>query len=219
MENASKALLMAAEILIAVLIMSLIVALTVILGNFSRNMNGRIEEDKTSAFNQHFLDVDQRIDITAQEIATLINFSKESNDSHELEFDNKSQSPYYVDVLIDGVSFFNDPNQKAEDNEKTYKDKNLFKQKLNNFIATHNTEYYSTNVRKTKYTPKTGKMNFADISVEEYVETTDANSDIKISKFNGQVTSINFNTTVVKKNGQTVIFNTTTRDYFTINGE
>lgn len=218
MENASKALMIAAEILIAVLIMSLIVTLIVVFGNFSRNMNSNIQEDKINAFNQHFFDANQRIDISAQEMASIINFAKESNDSHELEYDNKSESPFYVNIYIDGTSFFNDSTKTAEENEKIYNDKKLFKQKLNDFISAHNTEYYSVNVRKTKYTPKTEKRNYADISIEEYVEISDNNSDIKINKTSGQVIEVRFEKTIVKKNGQTVLFNTTTRDYFTING-
>ena len=107
MENASKALIMAGEILIALLLLGLWVTLTVMMGRFSADMNDRIASDKVAEFNKHFTDYEGRIDISVEEIASIINFAKTSNDNNELSISDagtSNQSVYWVDVEIDGLN-------------------------------------------------------------------------------------------------------------------
>lgn len=228
MENASKVLYMAAEILIALLILGLIAFLIMIFGNFSRNMNSQIQEDKVSSFNLHFFNLSERIDITAQEIASIINYAKENNDSYEADYNNSSNSPYYVDVIIDDTSFFNDTSLSAEKNKENYENKATFKQKLNNFIRANNTKLFCVNVTRAEYvsTKDTNQLN--DIKVVKYKEqrSYDSNdiehkkSDILINSTSGQVIKIWFTSSsnVVKNLPSGVNFDVTTRDQFTING-
>jgi predicted porin len=75
MENASKALIMAGEIVIAILVIGLIVYINVLFGNFSVSMNSKISESKTAEFNNNFYVYSGRYNITAPEIATIINFA------------------------------------------------------------------------------------------------------------------------------------------------
>ena len=54
MENASKALIIAGEILIGVLILSLASYIVIQFGNFSRNMNEQISATEIRTFNVNF---------------------------------------------------------------------------------------------------------------------------------------------------------------------
>ena len=55
MENASKALIMAAEILVGVLIISIAVYLIMTMGEYSANTTSRMEDAQITQFNQQFL--------------------------------------------------------------------------------------------------------------------------------------------------------------------
>lgn len=149
MENASKALIMAGEILIAMVIVGLAVVIISKTGSFSANINDRIAADKVAEFNQHFTKYEGRIDITAEEIATIINFAKNSNDKNELSYDDmgtNNQSVYWVDVSINGAFSRTDKVFGGYINKTEYENDNAFKSKLNQFIRAFNTTYFYCNV-------------------------------------------------------------------------
>lgn len=83
MENASKALLMAASVLIGVLLMSLMVYIFY----FSSSYTGKIEENMQAKnnyeFNVRFQVYDRRDDLTPQDILTIINLVKDINQKYE----------------------------------------------------------------------------------------------------------------------------------------
>lgn len=146
MENASKALIMAGEILIALLLLGVWVTLIFIMGRFSANMNDRIASDKVLEFNKHFTDYEGRIDISAEEIASILNFAKTSNDDKDLsinEAGTSEQSVYWVDVEIDGLNAFKDNRIIGESN---YSNANKFKSQLNKFIKNNIDKYFYCNV-------------------------------------------------------------------------
>ena len=84
MDNASKALIMVGEILIAMMVVGIIVYSISNFGKFSSNMNQKLEQNTQIEFNNTFYRYDRRIDITADEIVSVINFAKNTNDSNEL---------------------------------------------------------------------------------------------------------------------------------------
>ena len=111
MENASKALIMAGEILIAILVLALGVSIVMTMGKFSADMNDRIAADTVAEFNNNFTKFEGRIDITAEEIASIINFAKHSNDERGLSIDDVgtvNQSVYWVDIYVKGINIFTD---------------------------------------------------------------------------------------------------------------
>lgn len=139
MENASKALIIAGEVLIGVLVASLIATVFATFGRFSFNMNSRIEQNNVLIFNNHFTVFDGRIDITAQEIASLINFAKQSNDEYELNQNGKTSngkdSPFFVEIQIDNIKFFANANNYSNlDND------------ILDFISLNNLKYFCCNV-------------------------------------------------------------------------
>ena len=120
MENASKALIMAAEVLIGVIIISIGVALFTMFQNFSKENVEKMNESQITEFNNNFLkyygnvrtydEVEDElyegpIRVSAHDIISLVNFAIENNKQYDLKFpnnvsNNDIQSTYYVKVDI-----------------------------------------------------------------------------------------------------------------------
>ena len=184
MENSSKALIMAGEILIAILVLSLIAYLTVMFGQFSAGMHEKISESQRTEFNSHFFNCEGRSDITVQDIVSIIHFAKQENDSRELKYNDSSI--YYVSVKIDGVDSFNKYSTAQE-----YNDNNI-EASINKFIKDNNTKYFSCNIRLSK-------------SGNNIVESVPDLADIVTNDNTGLVSSINFVT--VNSNIKNIINN------------
>ena len=146
MENVSKALIIAGEVLIAVLVLSLTMVVIIKFGKFSANTNKRLSEDELNNFNNKFYAFNGRINITADEIASLINYAKENNDSYDIDLTNKQNAEYYVDVKILGDniykgSFFKFLSKNAgNDISKTD-----FKNYINDFLKAYNDKFFYCN--------------------------------------------------------------------------
>ena len=116
MENASKALIMAGEVLIGILILSLASYLVMSFGNFSKHLNTQMSESQITSFNVRFTNYSGRANISAQEIATIVNFVKQNN----AEYEASPGDDYYADVLIDGKSILhNDLNAYLDNNKNS----------------------------------------------------------------------------------------------------
>ncbi len=107
MENTSKALLMAAEVLIGVLIISVGVYLFTSFGDYSKDMNAKMESAQIDQFNNQFLKytgeyTDQSgnivpIKVTLHDIVSLANLAKKHNEEYELtesDYDDEGTKPY-----------------------------------------------------------------------------------------------------------------------------
>ncbi len=82
MENASKALLIGAEVLVGALIFSLMVYLFILMQGWSGNVQDNIDAKVIDEFNSKFTIYDQREDLTAQDVATIINLAKSNNEKY-----------------------------------------------------------------------------------------------------------------------------------------
>ena len=79
MENASKALLIAGGVLIAILLLSLFAYITRQMGDSTAGIYSMLSQHEISEFNQQFINFEDR-DLTAQDVATLINLARDSNE-------------------------------------------------------------------------------------------------------------------------------------------
>src|SRR5574344_741659 len=151
MENASKALIIAGEVLIGILFISLIVLINTIFGSFSANLNSKMSEAQITEFNNNFYAYNTKINISATQIATIINFAKQQNDYHELKR-NETSSLYYIDVIIDGNSFFNHLNEDEGfiNLDSDYDNYNNYIAKVNKFLNANNKKMYSCNCEKAE---------------------------------------------------------------------
>lgn len=201
MENASRALTIAAGVLIAIAVLSLGVYLFSKNAGFARNINSQLSEDEIYAFNERFYLCDDRINITANEIATLINFAKESNDNYELDRTNTSNSSFYADIKINGKSFFKDI---ISDDE--YNDNEQFKKKIEDFLKNNNTTLFSCNANIFTTKNKNGDIRDKIINNSDdgsknrtykegnkyYLAVVKTDNDIKVNNTTSLIYEINF---------------------------
>lgn len=187
MENASKALIMAGEILIAVLVLSLAGVLIVKFGKFSSETNSKLVQNKTDEFNNKFYSLSGRINITADEIASLINYVKENNDYYEIDnYDiEKQNTQYYADVEILDNGNYRKGFLKYYGSGVSKID---FKNDINAFLNDYNNELFYCNAR-VKSVKDTGNNTFT-ISVG----VKDDNTNITKNEL-GRVKKIQFGLT------------------------
>lgn len=79
MENASKALLMAAGVLIGIMVLSLAVYLYANFSQIYADMNAQNESQKLAQFNTQYTVYEHRTDLTIYDILTIISYAKENN--------------------------------------------------------------------------------------------------------------------------------------------
>ena len=208
MDNASKALMIAGETLIAILVIGLIASAISKFGGFSANMTRKMDKSTQEEFNNNFFNFEARIDITADEIVGIANFCKHSNDSYELFLKNTHdvnvESPYYVEVVADKKHFF--------DNSK---DEN-FNNALREFLEQYNDKFFMCNasIPPTLETSSDGRT-----IITPHVKNTlyDRENDILLHDKNngrkGYVKRINFELTKINS----TYLNIVNRDEYIIN--
>ena len=142
MENASKALIMAASVLLGIMIISVGVALFTSFSEFSRNTLEKVEESKISEWNNNYLKYYGNVTViengrekitpilvTAHEIISVANHAKQNNINYELENQARyDENNYYVQVKVDGIYNFekqteSEQNQFLKDNTLTVDNK------------------------------------------------------------------------------------------------
>lgn len=79
MENASKALLMAAGVLMGVVILSLAAYLFVTFSSSADDVKSEIANNQLNKFNSQFLAYEQREDLTVYDILTAVNLAENNN--------------------------------------------------------------------------------------------------------------------------------------------
>lgn len=89
MENATKALLIAGGILIAIIILTIGITLYSLYSNQAKEYNETITTTEIQKFNSKFEVYVGRTDITAQEIVSAVNLAKEYDNSVKIEIKNK----------------------------------------------------------------------------------------------------------------------------------
>ena len=96
MENASRALMMAAGVLIGLMILSLAVYLITSFGSASAEAHRTNEQNRINEFNTQFTQYEGRQDITIHDIVTVVNLARSNNETYELE--SQTDSNYYIKV-------------------------------------------------------------------------------------------------------------------------
>lgn len=124
MENASKALLMAATVLIGVLLLSLGVYLFTLFGDFSADMSEKLNQKNIDEFNAKFTKLESyqegqewKNTCRAQDIVSIANTAKENNNKYNYTIADQNKGYYYVKVIVKQGSRTNN-NFEAESLEK-----------------------------------------------------------------------------------------------------
>ena len=99
MENASKALLIAAGVLIGIMILSIAVYLAVTFGQTAAEVNEEIRVNQVAQFNSQFTKYDGA-QVTIHDIITMANIARTNNEEYELgsSFIGNANS-FYITVI------------------------------------------------------------------------------------------------------------------------
>ena len=105
MENASKALIMAGGVLIAIMIISLAVYLFTDFGTTSAEINRENTERQLTQFNTQFTTYLGRNNITVYELISVVNLAKENN-SEYASVNNyaNAENGYQINVYLDNTT-------------------------------------------------------------------------------------------------------------------
>ena len=153
MENASKALIMAASILLGVMIISIGVALFTTFLNFSKSTLEKVEETKIADLNNNYLKYENG-NATAHDIVSVANLARENNIKYEIQNQTRyDENTYYVQVKVDKIYNF----EKLEEEEKN----NFLKE---NSLNGEETKYYKCKeVKISNVTKRVMYIEFAEI--------------------------------------------------------
>lgn len=117
MENASKALIMAAGVLVGVLILSLAVYLIVTFGSESAQLHQQVAADQLNQFNSQYLNYEGS-DATIYDVVTVANMATENNINRNLgNASRNDDSTYYISVFLTGEGYLEG---NIEDMKKNY---------------------------------------------------------------------------------------------------
>lgn len=111
MENASKALMIAAGVLMGVLILSLGIYLFHVFGDFVSNTQAEIAENELTQFNQKYLKYNGLTNLTIQDVLTVKNNALQNNYSYSsyiLTPNSASANNDFIDVYIQGEGWILD---------------------------------------------------------------------------------------------------------------
>ena len=153
MENASKALLMAAGVLMGVVILSLAAYLFVTFSSSADDVKSEIANNQLNKFNSQFLAYEQREDLTVYDILTAVNIAENNNKYYQLEPGDTN----YITVKVDN-SVVN-----STDIEKKIKPESLEKEgemKEDN-LGGKSLKNYRCNVLLSDITGRVNAVNFS----------------------------------------------------------
>ena len=153
MENASKALLMAAGVLMGVVILSLAAYLIVTFSSSADDVKSEIANNQLNKFNSQFLAYEQREDLTVYDILTAVNLAENNNKYYLLEPGDTN----YITVKVDN-SVVN-----STDIEKKIKPESLEKEgemKEDN-LGGKSLKNYRCNVLLSDITGRVNAVNFS----------------------------------------------------------
>ena len=125
MENASKALLMAAGVLIGVLILSLAVFLFASFGGTSARIHDTVQKNQLAKFNTQFTNYETKESVTIYDIISVANLATENNKENQLQKKNTptTGNDNYITVRLKGKCIEGGENTDIKQLEKEYNQK------------------------------------------------------------------------------------------------
>lgn len=103
MENASRALIMAAGVLIGILILSLAIFLFMDFGSTSKEIYSQIEQVQLTQYNTQYDVYVGRTDITIYEIISVANLAKENNQYYQDYTDFRQKYQVSIQLKVDNT--------------------------------------------------------------------------------------------------------------------
>lgn len=163
MENASKALLMAAGVLIGVVLLSLLAYLFTTYGDTADTIQKQIELGQIQNFNNKFLAYDGQTTLTIYDINTVVNMVADSNKKYGLT--EPEDNNYYISVYMGNKQIENDNDFRTIVRNMENKDSQEYIDKKNNSL-------YGEIGQLKKYTCKVGiNSNTQLVNKVQFTET------------------------------------------------
>lgn len=107
MENASKALLMAGGVLLAIMVISLGVLLFTSFGGTSSQIHDNIEKNQTNQFNSQFTSYIGKDNVTIHDVVSMAKLATQNNQNYEFAHrvaTDVTGNDRYISVLCNNVS-------------------------------------------------------------------------------------------------------------------
>ncbi len=153
MENASKALLMAAGVLMGMMILSLAVYLFVSFGGTSGQIHENIERNQLSQFNSQFTSYEGKENVTIHNIVSMANLATQNNQNYLFARRSAGQvtgDDYYIQVLLNGTPIEHGAGETSENIRAHYNELILDDIELitptNDSLKTYNVQVEISNV-------------------------------------------------------------------------
>ncbi len=149
MENASKALLMAAGVLIGIMILSLAVYLFLNFGGTSAQISQIAEENQIAQFNSQFLTYEGKENVTIYDVISMANLATQNNKRYEFSktdhIPHNDKNDYYISVELQGKGQIE---YGIETNDNTVKEKydEYILEQVNSINASTALTYYKVQV-------------------------------------------------------------------------
>ena len=156
MENASKALLIAAGVLLGLMILSLAVFLFMNFGGTSAQIHDSVEQDQINNFNSQFTQYEGKTDVTIYEAVSLANLATQNNQEYELTKRNSvtDGKDNYISVVLDGTCIEGGANSNTQDLANA--NNNRIKQQVDNYLKNNvNMPLYNV---KVSLSTETGRV-------------------------------------------------------------
>ena len=181
MENATKALIMAATILISMVVLSLGLYLAATFSSFSAQVNEETRQKQISEFNGQFLKYLGRRDLTIHDIITVANLAQQNNDNYDLEFADRNTgtsedaNTLYISVEVHGLrsnvvyNFELESDNFANDTNSMNSQVNTITNPNTGFPETKAKQYECTQVLISEPTQRVYKVVFEE-SDQEYTD-------------------------------------------------
>ena len=157
MENASKALLMAAGVLIGLMIISLGVYLFANFGGTSSQIHDNIENNQIAQFNSQFTSYVGKENVTIHDVVSIAKLATQNNQYYELPKQTATGNNNYITVLLGksmSIELGYDPNKNTEERkdeiEKIYNE--LISNEVNSITDENGLPKYKVSVEISKVT-------------------------------------------------------------------
>ena len=146
MENAVKALYIAAGVLMAVMVLSLAAVLYSSLQSYVEDTNKQIKFNSVNSFNTKYLNYinisngEKQFDLRIQDIITIASATYENNRSNNIDINQWEATPnsLYVEVLLNGTRIDQTINEQMVELLQTNKD-TTFQCSANDVLISENT--------------------------------------------------------------------------------
>ena len=155
MENASKALLMAAGVLIGLMIISLAILLFNSFGGTSATIHQNIETQQIEQFNSQFTVYNGKDNVTIYDIISMANLATQNNKQYEFQKGKGNEYNNYIQILLqtESIEYGVDTSSKTQEDDYNTRIKNDTEQ-IGQERESTDLPTYSVTVEISQYTKR-----------------------------------------------------------------